>query len=153
MAQDDPSVEAWLEIVGTYRVVHVLLNHLLVKSRLTFAQYRVVRVLGRFGEMPMNRIGRHILVTPGSITGLVDRLEGKGLIERGGAGPDRRVTTVRLTQKGEDLYKRTAAQHRELIGRIMGVLSKQEQVNITRHLQSVKEAALEERRKNRDESR
>jgi DNA-binding MarR family transcriptional regulator len=150
--QDDSSVEAWLEIVGAYRVVHVLLNHQLVKSRLTFPQYRVIRILGRFGAMPMNKIGEHMFVTPGSITGLVDRLEGKGWIERLGAGPDRRVTTIRLTKNGEDLYKRTAAQHRELIGRIMGVLSKEEQLNVARHLQRVREKALEERRNSRNES-
>ena len=152
MHQDDPSVEAWHDIVAAYRAVHALLNQQLAKSSLTFPQYRVIRALGKFGAMPMNKLGEHMLVTPGNITGLVDRLERRGYIERVGAGTDRRIVTIKLTRKGEDSYQRTRIQHRRLVDRVMRGLSKEEQLSLAGLLQRIKEAALEERSGSGNES-
>jgi len=142
--RDDPSVEVWISIVSAYRAVHVLLNQQLIKSNLTFPQYRVIRVLGRFGAMPMNKLGEHMLVTPGNITGLVDRLEGRGCIERVEKGTDRRIIKIELTRKGEILYQQTSAENRKLVNRIMRVLTRDELLNLAKLLQKIKETALEE---------
>mgnify|MGYP001075461000 CR=1 FL=1 len=143
MQQEDSSVEAWMSIVGAYKTVHVLLNQQLIKNGLTFPQYRVIRVLGKFGAMPMNKVGEHMLVTPPDITGLIDRLEGRGYIERKESGTDRRVAMMRLTRRGEALHRRTSVQHRKLVSRIMKALSGKELVNLTRLLHRIREAALE----------
>ncbi len=143
MLQDDSSVETWMSIVGAYKTVHLLLNQQLIKNGLTFPQYRVIRVLGKFGAMPMNKIGEHMLVTPPDITGLIDRLEGRGYIERRGSGTDRRIVIMRLTRRGKTLHRRTSVQHRKLVSRIMKVLSGDELVNVTRLLDRIKEGALE----------
>jgi DNA-binding MarR family transcriptional regulator len=140
--QEDPSVEAWHEVVGAYRAVHALLTQELAKSSLTFPQYRVIRALGKFGAMPMNKLGEHMLVTPGNITGLIDRLERKGYIERVGLGTDRRVVTIKLTRKGEDSYQRTRIRHRKVVRRAMRGLSEEEKLSIARLLGKIKEAAL-----------
>jgi len=142
---DGSSVEAWLDIVAAYKAVHLLLNQELIKSDLTFPQYRVIRALGRFGAMPMNKVGEHMIVTPANITGLVDRLEGRGYLERQGKGIDRRVIQIELTRKGEAAYQQTSVQHRKLISRIMRVLGENERLNLARLLQRIKQAALEER--------
>ncbi len=94
MQTDGSSVEAWLGIVAAYKAVHLLLNQELIKNNLTFPQYRVIRALGRFGAMPMNKVGEHMIVTPANITGLVDRLEGRGYLERREKGIDRRVIQI-----------------------------------------------------------
>jgi len=131
-----------MSVVGAYKTVHVLLNQQLIKNGLTFPQYRVIRTLGKFGAMPMNKLGEHMLVTPPNITGLIDRLEGRGYLERKGSGTDRRIFIMRLTRKGKTLYQRTSVQHRKLVSRIMRVLSEEELLNLARLLQRVKEAAL-----------
>jgi MarR family 2-MHQ and catechol resistance regulon transcriptional repressor len=142
--QDDSSTEAWLGIVSAYRAVHVLLNQQLAESGLTFPQYRVIRALGKFGAMPMNKISEHMLVTPANITGLVDRLEGRGYIERVERGTDRRVIRITLTRKGKTLYQRTSVQNRKLVNRIMRVLTNDELLNLAKLLEKIKEASLEE---------
>jgi len=93
----------------------------------------------------MNKIGEHMLVTPANITGLVDRLEGRGYVERKGVGTDRRVVRIGLTRKGKSSYQRTSVQHRRLISKIMGVLNRDELLNLTGQLQKVKETAIAER--------
>ena len=138
-------MSAWTSIVGAYKMVHVLMNQQLSEIGLTFPQYRVIRALGRSGVMPMNKIGEHMLVTPANITGLVDRLEGRGYVERKGVGTDRRVVRIGLTRKGKSSYQRTSVQHRRLISKIMGVLNRDELLNLTGQLQKVKETAIAER--------
>jgi len=142
---DGSSVEAWVGIVSAYRAVHALLNQELVKSSLTFPQYRVIRALGKFGAMPMSKLGEHMVVTPANITGLVDRLEGRGYIKREGTGTDRRITRIALTREGETTYRQTSIQHSRLVSHIMRALSENERLTVAKLLQKIKEAALEER--------
>jgi len=138
-------MNAWTSIVSVYKMVHVLLGQELAETGLTSPQYRVIRVLGRSGAMAMNKIGEHMLVTPANITGLVDRLQGRGYVERTEAGTDRRVVTIRLTRKGELSYRRASVQHTRLISKVMGVLNGKELLNLTVQLQKVKETAVAER--------
>lgn len=142
MQYDDPYVEAWISLVGAYKTVHDLLNQQLIKSGFTFPQYRVIRVLGKFGAMPMNKLGENMFVTPANITGLVDRLERRGYIERVEKGTDRRIVIMRLTRKGKISYRRLSILHKELVNRIMKVLSVSELPDLVRPLQRIKEVAL-----------
>ena len=144
-------MSAWTGIAGAYKMVHVLMNQQLSEIGLTFPQYRLIRALGRSGAMPMNKIGEHMLVTPANITGLVDRLEGRGYVERKEVSTDRRVVRIQLTRKGKSCFQRTNVQHRRLISKIIGVLSENEILNLTRQLQKVKEAAISERNSLRSE--
>ena len=134
-----------MSITGAYKTVHDTLSQQLIKSDLTFPQYRVIRNLGKFGAMPMNKLSEYMLVTPPNITHLIDRLEGRGYIEREESGTDRRITIMRLTRKGETAYQQESVQHRKLVSRIMRVLSESERVNLTRLLEKIKETAIEER--------
>jgi DNA-binding MarR family transcriptional regulator len=143
--RDDPSVEAWISIVGAYKRIHLLLSHQLRPSGLTFPQYRVIRVLGKYGAMPMRKIGEHMFVTPANITGLADRLEERGYLRRVENGTDRRITQIALTRKGQAAYRRTSLQDRKLVSRIMRALTENEQLNLTRLLQNIRQAALQER--------
>jgi DNA-binding MarR family transcriptional regulator len=149
--QDESLVDAWLDIVGTYKTVHALLNQELTKSGFTFSQYRVIRSLGKYGDMPMNRLGEHMLVTPANITGIVDRLEQKGYVERKETGEDRRICTMRLTRKGQTSYQQTSAHHKRIISQIMRTFTKQEIMRLTKLLQRIKEMALKERIRLRNE--
>ncbi len=151
LQRDDPSVEAWAGIVAAYKTVHVLLNQELLKIGLTFPQYHVVRVLGRFGAMPMNKLGEHMFVTPANITGLVDRLEDGGYVEREERGRDRRIITMRLTRKGKASYRQASVHNGRVVRRIMGILSKHEKLMLIKLLHSVRKAAHEERASTRKE--
>jgi DNA-binding MarR family transcriptional regulator len=57
------------------------------------------------GPMPPSQIAKYIMVNSSTVTGIVDRLEQKGLVERSRISPDRRVITIELTEKGQQLAK------------------------------------------------
>src|SRR3989442_13163072 len=64
------------------------------------SDFAVLEALLHKGPLPINEIGKKVLLTSGSITVAVDRLETKGLVERRAHGTDRRARIVHLTKEG-----------------------------------------------------
>jgi MarR family 2-MHQ and catechol resistance regulon transcriptional repressor len=75
------------------------------------SDFAVLEALLHKGPLPVNEIGRKVLLTSGSITVAVDRLESKGLVERRAHGTDRRARIVHLTKEGRRLITRVYAAH------------------------------------------
>lgn len=67
---------------------------------LTGPQSMVLRVLADGGDMSSAELSRKLYVTPSNITGIIDRLERKELVERIRKREDRRVVLITLTEKG-----------------------------------------------------
>src|SRR6201991_4984789 len=77
------------------------------------SDFAVLEALLHKGPLPVNEIGKKVLLTSGSITTAVDRLEQKGLVERRAHDTDRRARIVHLTKEGRTLITRTYARHAE----------------------------------------
>src|SRR5438105_7920533 len=75
------------------------------------SDFAVLEALLHKGPLPVNEIGKKILLTSGSITVAVDRLEKRGLVKRRSHGTDRRAMIVHLTKEGRKLITRAYAQH------------------------------------------
>ncbi|MCU1265890.1 MAG: transcriptional regulator, MarR family [Acidobacteria bacterium] len=75
------------------------------------SDFAVLEALLHKGPLPVNEIGKKVLLTSGSITVAVDRLETKGLVERRAHGTDRRARIVHLTRGGRKLITRIYADH------------------------------------------
>src|SRR5207249_11702715 len=67
------------------------------------SDFAVLEALLHKGPLPVNEIGKKVLLTSGSITVAVDRLETKGLGERRAHGTDRRARIVPLTRGGREV--------------------------------------------------
>jgi MarR family transcriptional regulator, 2-MHQ and catechol-resistance regulon repressor len=75
------------------------------------SDFAVLEALLHKGPLPVNEIGKKVLLTSGSITVAVDRLESRRLVERRAHGTDRRARIVHLTREGKKLITRAYAQH------------------------------------------
>ncbi len=75
------------------------------------SDFAVLEALLHKGPLPVNEIGKKVLLTSGSITVAVDRLETKGLVERRAHGTDRRARIVHLTKAGRKLIESAYDQH------------------------------------------
>jgi len=109
--------------------------------------FAVLEVLLHKGSLPVNTIGKKVLITSGSITTAVDRLEHKGLVERFDHIQDRRVRLVRLTASGNKLIKTAFAQHEKHLNRAVSALTQKEQnvlVDLLRKLGHGANSLLEE---------
>ena len=66
-------------------------------------QLHCLLALHENGPLPPSQIARHIMVKSSTVTGIIDRLEQKGLVCRLRNSPDRRVITIQLTEAGKEL--------------------------------------------------
>lgn len=67
------------------------------------AQINCLIALHENGPLSPSRIAKHIMVNSSTVTGIIDRLESKALVERLRISSDRRVVTVQLTKAGRAL--------------------------------------------------
>jgi len=72
---------------------------------LTGPQSLVLRLLTRKGALSSADLSRQMYVTPSNVTGIIDRLEKKGLVERIRQQGDRRIALISLTRSGQKLGK------------------------------------------------
>ncbi|GAC1314549.1 MAG: MarR family transcriptional regulator [Acidimicrobiales bacterium] len=67
---------------------------------LSVAQAKALRYLTGAGPVPMRELAERLRCDASNVTGLVDRLEQRGLVERRAAPADRRVRTLVVTPAG-----------------------------------------------------
>ena len=78
---------------------------------LTPPQFDIVATLGNTEGMSFKELGERTLITKGTLTGVIDRLELRGMVRRTQSKSDGRSTIVRLTKKGEDEFARIFPSH------------------------------------------
>ena len=102
-------------VTSVMRVQQILLSAVdgaLRPHGLTFARYEALVLLdfARRGSLPMRVMGERLQLHPTSVTNIVDRLQGDGLVRRMPHPTDRRATLVELTEDGRArLAEATAA--------------------------------------------
>lgn len=86
----------------------------LSRGNISFSQFYLLSYLSTSREMTMTDIARKMGHSTAAATGLVDRMEKLGYVERAHAADDRRKVMVRITTKGLELVAklRTALQTR-----------------------------------------
>jgi len=80
--------------------------HRLSASGLTAPQAKVIFCLGGTDGLPCSEITEQTLITKGTLTGVIDRLEAKGLVQRWSDSDDGRKIIVDLTRMGQRVYQR-----------------------------------------------
>jgi MarR family transcriptional regulator, organic hydroperoxide resistance regulator len=73
---------------------------------LTFSQAHALRLLDPDAPLPMSSLAEKLFCDASNVTGIADRLESRGLIERRSAEGDRRVKALVLTREGAELRGR-----------------------------------------------
>ena len=101
------------------------------------SDFAVLEVLLHKGPQPVNVIGKKVLLTSGSITAAVDRLESKELLRRTSDPKDRRSRIVELTETGRRLIERAFQKHALDMEETMAVLRSGERVELVRLLKKV----------------
>lgn len=94
----------------------------------SLSDFAVLEVLLHKGSLPVNTIGEKVLLTSGSITTAVQRLEKKGLVRREKSVADARVVLVHLTDQGRTLVESAFVTHSANLDRLFEVLEEDERV-------------------------
>src|ERR1041384_7202449 len=106
-------VHVFLVLWKAARAVETYAENSITELEMCGSDFAVLEALLHKGPLPINEIGKKVLLTSGSITVAVDRLESKGFVERRASGTDRRARIVHLTKDGRELITRVYADHAE----------------------------------------
>lgn len=108
--------------------------------QLTPPQLHAISWLGVDGSLPISVLAQRIGISGPSATGLVDRLEKLGYVERRPNPDDRRVVLVSLTPAGESLAGECMSVVKQRLDHLMGVLKPASRKALIRLLREIDEA-------------
>jgi DNA-binding MarR family transcriptional regulator len=91
----------------------------LVRLGISMTQLHVLNLLDRHGEMAMSRLADMLDVSMSAATGLVDRVEEHGYVERIRVPSDRRIVLARITDAGRQLLEDIDSVQTEILDRIL----------------------------------
>jgi MarR family 2-MHQ and catechol resistance regulon transcriptional repressor len=133
----DIALDMWVKLVRATATFGKLSTENIRIFGLTEPQFSVLECLGHLGPLTLTTLSKKMLVSNGNITCVVDHLEGAGIVERYPSQIDKRSTYVKLTPKGEKLFKEIFVKHAEFIGEAASVLTIQEQEMMSRLLKKL----------------
>jgi len=97
-----------------------------LKGSLSIVHLHVLTILEDEGPLPMGKVAESLDVSVASATGIVDRLEQRGLVERRHDVADRRVVLVHPTAAGLAVFTDLEAHRREMLASTLALLSNDE---------------------------
>ena len=131
-------VHLWLVLWKASRAVEAYAEKSITDLEMCGSDFAVLEALLHKGPLLVNEIGKKVLLTSGSITVAVDRLEQKALVERRAHGTDRRARVVHLTRKGRKLITRVYGQHANDLERLASAaLTTNERATLIRLLKKI----------------
>jgi len=115
-----PQMHAVTSLMRVQQLVLGRLDSLLRPLGLTFARYEALVLLtfSSRGSLPLGKMGERLQVHPTSVTSIVDRLEGAGLVVRRRHPEDGRGVLAEITDSGRELVEHATT---ELIGADFGL--------------------------------
>jgi DNA-binding MarR family transcriptional regulator len=126
-AEDLDPVDAVVQLSFS---VHALLGEIAAEHELSITQLRLLGIL-RDREPAMLDLARHLNLEKSSVTGLIDRAQRRGLVERATAPHDGRAIHVRLTAEGRRLTEHVAAQANETLSELLDALPARDRARLS----------------------
>jgi DNA-binding MarR family transcriptional regulator len=112
----------------------------LLREGVSMAQIHIMYTVQRHGDMTMSRLADVLNVSDSNATGLVDRMEERGFIERDRVPTDRRVVVVRVTDAGRRLLEEVDALSDEIFRSVLDRLDPPQLVGVSRAVADLRAA-------------
>lgn len=104
---------------------------------LNLTEFAVLELLFHKGDQPIQKIGKKILISSGSITYVLDKLESKQFIERAPCKEDRRVIYACLTEKGSEEIKKLFPLHQQMLNQLFSGMEENEKEKLINLLKKI----------------
>ena len=128
------AIHVWLVLWRAARAIEQNAIDSVLGLGLGLSEFAVLEVLLHKGPLPVNVIGKKVLLTSGSITAAIDRLESKNLVHRTADPQDRRARIVHLTDTGRRLIDDGLRRHAIDLEETLAVLKPGERMELIRLL-------------------
>lgn len=128
--QPNNALKLFVVLSRAHKVIHECTNQFFQENGLNPTEFAVLELLYHKGKQPLQQIGNKILLASGSITYVVDKLEGRGYITRVSSDTDRRVTYAEITDEGTSFMDELFPRHEQQLKQLMDVLSEEEKEQV-----------------------
>lgn len=113
-----------------------------LKGSLSLIHLHVLTVLEADGPIPMSRLADTLDVSDASATGIISRMEERGLVERTHDEADRRVVNVRATAAGVAIFTDMTEHRRQALTDLFGRLTDEELAALLTGLRAMRNARI-----------
>ncbi|MEH6908594.1 MarR family transcriptional regulator [Neobacillus drentensis] len=128
----------FLILMQTSKAIHDRIKEEMAKNKLGITEFSVLEVLYQKGKQTIQQIGSCILVSSGSMTYVIDKLEQRGLLSRNACPDDRRMIHVRLTDDGNELMNEIMPKYHEFVDYMFDSLTSDEAETLVQLLKKVR---------------
>ena len=126
------------ELATTYQTFEAYSTDHVKQMGLTMTQFDILATLGNQPPMTCKELGEKTLILKGTMTGVLERMEAKGLIVKIPNEEDGRSYKIGLTKLGDKLFQKAFPEHLEYLGKAFAKLTKQDLAKAIEALKAVK---------------
>ena len=109
----------------------------IAETGVQLSEFTILEVLLHKGPLPVNTIGEKVLLTSGSMTAAVNRLEKKGFVKRIQDPADGRCFYVHLTKSGRKVIRSAYEKHARNLEKVAEALTSEERSELVRLLKKI----------------
>lgn len=125
------------------REIRCIGSERLVRQGVSMSHLHLMSILDSHGEMAMSRLAEVLDVSLSNATGLIDRMEERGLVARRRVADDRRIVLVGLTEAGRQALTDLEMLRNDLLSHILGRLDDRQLARVSRALDDLRRAVAE----------
>ena len=142
-----PNSDLHAEIVSNFREAFAELRCLgserMHRADISMTHFHLLSMLERHGSITMSRIAELLDVSVSNATGLIDRIEERGLVERARVPDDRRVVHVQLTDKGRQTLHEVELFKEDMIHSVLERLDERQLRRVAQAMADLRGAVVE----------
>jgi MarR family 2-MHQ and catechol resistance regulon transcriptional repressor len=125
-AEERAALDAYIKVWRAAHAMEVRANRHLAAHTLTISQFGVLEALHHLGPLSQRQLADKILRSSGNLTMVIDNLERDGLVGRERDQKDRRVMTVSLSARGQELIDMLMPRHVQNVLSVFAALTPEE---------------------------
>ena len=137
---DDPYGPIIADFRAAMNQIKCASSERLLRMGISMAQLHILYTLQRSGEMPMSRLADVLQVSLSNATGLIDRIEERGFVERTRVPEDRRVVVIRVTEAGRRMLDEIDAVSTELLRSVFDHIGRSQLSGVARAIAELRRA-------------
>lgn len=139
-AVDDPMAPIIADFRATMTQLKCAASERLLRLGVSMAQLNIMYTVQRNGEMTMSGLADVLNVSLSNASGLIDRMEERGFVERTRVPEDRRIVLVHVTADGARMLEEVDALSDELLRSVLGRVKPSQLPGIAHAVAELREA-------------
>ena len=138
------SIRVWFRLARLMGRMQVAISARLREIGISISQCDVLTTLSEREGVSQQQLAERLYVTKGNISGLLDRLEEAGFVERRAAASDRRQYSIHLTEAGRAMAKNAVVVQHTWIASTLGRMSEADLAALETRLVALRDIVREQ---------